>query len=169
MDKRRNGAGRALCLRASGHGSSHGRGPIRLTKRRVMGSKDRLAFCGALLMVVSTAASFCFDQVPGHPIERRRALSDLIPHSMMPSADLPLVDITTEKIPNGMTERGTSFYVGNDLWMSARHVINGECAHIIMIVGGKNVEAQTTYLDDNADIAVVHAQVPRVVPALPIE
>jgi hypothetical protein len=58
-----------------------------------MGSKDRLAFCSALLMIVATAASFCFDQVQGRPIERRRALSDLIPQSMMPSADLPLVDI----------------------------------------------------------------------------
>jgi serine protease Do len=88
---------------------------------------------------------------------------------MVPTADLPLVDITTEKIPQGLTERGTSFYVGNDLWMSARHVINDECDRIIMIVDGKNVDAKIKYLDDGADFAVMHAQVPKVVPPLPIE
>jgi S1-C subfamily serine protease len=99
---------------------------------------------------------------------RGRALSHMIPHSMMPSADIPQVDITAKKIPKGFTERGTSFYLGNDLWMSARHVLNDECANIIMIVDGKNVAAQLKYNDANADLAVVHAQVPEV-PALPLE
>jgi S1-C subfamily serine protease len=101
-------------------------------------------------------------------IRGERLLADRIVPSMVPTADLPLVDITTEKIPEGLTERGTSFYVGNDLWMSARHVINDECDRIIMIVDGKNVDAQIKYLDDGADFAVIHAQVPKAVPALPI-
>jgi hypothetical protein len=98
-----------------------------------------------------------------------RLLADTIQPSMVPAADLPLVDITTEKIPQGLTERGTSFYVGNDLWMSARHVLNEECGRIIMIVDGKNVDAQIKYLDDGADFTVIRAQAPKAVPALPIE
>ena len=131
-----------------------------------MNSGDRVAFCGALLMLLAGVAS------AGLPLDRTlgraRALSRMIPHSMMPSADLPQVDITTKKIPKGFTERGTSFYVGNDLWMSARHVLNDECANIIMIVDGKNVAAQLKYNDDNADLAVIRAEVPEV-PALPLE
>jgi S1-C subfamily serine protease len=98
-----------------------------------------------------------------------KLMADRIEPSMVPTADLPLVNVTTQKIPQGLTERGTSFYVGNDLWMSARHVLNNECDRIIMIVDGKNVDAQIKYLDDSADFAVVRAQVPKPVPALPIE
>lgn len=131
-----------------------------------MKGADRLAFCGALLMLVASASSAYLTS--DRMIGRGRALSEMIPPSMVPTADLPVVDITTEKIPNGFTERGTSFYLGNDLWMSARHVLNDECAHIIMIVDGKNVAAQLKYTDDNADLAVVQAKVPEV-PALPLE
>jgi S1-C subfamily serine protease len=131
-----------------------------------MKGADRLAFCGALLMLVASASSAYLTS--DRMIGRGRALSEMIPPSMVPTADLPQVDITTEKIPNGFTERGTSFYLGNDLWMSARHVLNDECAHIIMIVDGKNVAAQLKYTDDDADLAVVQAKVPEV-PALPLE
>ena len=133
-----------------------------------MRGRDRLSLCGAVLMVAATTASPCFDRNTGHIIGRGPGLSDLVSMSMMPVADLASVDIITKKIPAGLTERGTSFYIGNDLWMSARHVINNECAHIIMIVRGKNVDAQIKYLDQNADLAVVRAQVPNV-PALPLE
>lgn len=131
-----------------------------------MKGAERVTFCGALLMLLASAAS------AGLPLDRSmgrgRALSHMIPHSMMPSADIPQVDITAKKIPKGFTERGTSFYLGNDLWMSARHVLNEECANIIMIVDGKNVAAQLKYNDANADLAVVRAEVPEV-PALPLE
>lgn len=131
-----------------------------------MKGAERLAFYGALLMLVASASSAYLTS--DRMIGRGRALSEMIPPSMVPTADLPVVDITTEKIPNGFTERGTSFYLGNDLWMSARHVLNDECAHIIMIVDGKNVAAQLKYTDDSADLAVVQATVPEV-PALPLE
>ena len=96
--------------------------------------------------------------------------SDLlcIPRSMALAIDLPQIDIATEKIPQGLTERGTSFYLGNDLWLSARHVVNNECGRVIMVIAGKNVDARIKYLDDNADLAVLQAHVPSV-PSLPIE
>lgn len=96
---------------------------------------------------------------------RARLTSDLIHPSMVPSGDLPLVDITTAKIPEGLTERGTSFYVGNGFWFAARHVVNADCGRIILIIGGKNIDAQIAYLDENADLAVLRAAVPSV-PAL---
>jgi len=131
-----------------------------------MNGADKVAFCGAVVMLIASAASVCLpsDRTPG----RGRALAQMIPHSMVPSADLSVVDITTDKIPKGFTERGTSFYLGNHLWMSARHVLNDQCAHIIMIVGGRNVAAQLKYNDDNADLAVIRAEVPDVT-ALPLE
>src|SRR5262249_53282852 len=85
--------------------------------------------------------------------------TDIIQHSMVPSADLPLVDILTEKIPAGLTERGTSFYLGNGFWLSARHVTNADCGRIIMIINGKNVDAQIVYLDEAADLAVLRTPI----------
>ncbi len=114
-----------------------------------------------------TSGSIGTTHVATHAAHRTQLTSDLIRPSMVPSADLPLVDITTSKIPEGLTERGTSFYVGNGLWFTARHVINNDCARIIMIVGGKNIDAKIVYLDENADLAVLRAAVPSV-PALAI-
>jgi S1-C subfamily serine protease len=131
---------------------------------------DRLlALACAVISIALGAAALegSFGDLAGHRDGRR--LADRIKPSMVPTADLPLVDITTEKIPQGLTERGTSFYVGDDLWMSARHVLNDQCDRIIMIVDGKNVDAKIKYLDDGADFAVIRAQVPKAVPALPIE
>jgi len=132
--------------------------------------------CDRLLAVACTVLAIALGTVAleghGDRFAKHRGdrfVSDRIQPSMVPTADLPLVDITTEKIPQGLTERGTSFYVGGDLWMSARHVINHQCGRIIMIVDGKNVDAEIKYLDDGADIAVVRAQVPIAVPALPLE
>src|SRR5262249_55294404 len=130
---------------------------------------DRLLAVACAVLTLAVGAAALDPSTEGPARRGNRLLSDLIKPSMMPTADLPLVDITTEKIPQGLTERGTSFYVGNDLWMSARHVLNDECGRIIMIVDGKNVDAKIKYLDDSADFAVVGAQVPKAVPALPIE
>lgn len=130
---------------------------------------DRLLTLACVVLSIALGASAL--EAPHEELMRHRdgrLLADRIQPSMVPTADLPLVDIATEKIPQGLTERGTSFYVGNDLWMSARHVINDECDRIIMIVDGKNVDAQIKYLDDGADFAVMRAQVPKAVPALPL-
>jgi serine protease Do len=137
-----------------------------------------LALMATLLLPVALALLFEYlgerasgsigaTHVATNGAHRTRLTSDLIHPSMVPSADLPLVDITTSKIPDGLTERGTSFYVGNGLWFAARHVVNTDCARIIMIVDGKNVDAQIVYLDENADLAILRAAVPSV-PALAI-
>jgi S1-C subfamily serine protease len=131
---------------------------------------DRLFVIACTVLTVALGVSALERHYEGLMRHREgRLTADRIQPSMVPTADLPLVDITTEKIPEGLTERGTSFYVGDDLWMSARHVINDECDRIIMIADGKNVDAQIKYLDDSADFAVVHAQMQKAVPALPLE
>jgi S1-C subfamily serine protease len=131
---------------------------------------DRLLILASAVLSIALGAA-TLEGPHRDPVRHRddRLLADRIAPSMVPTADLPLVDITTEKIPQGLTERGTSFYVGNDLWMSARHVLNDECDRIIMIVDGKNVDAQIKYLDSSADFAVIRAKVPKAVPALPLE
>ena len=131
---------------------------------------DRLLAIACAVFAIALGTSVAAHLTQDRPGTYRgnRLTADRIGPSMMPTADLPLVDITTGKIPAGLTERGTTFYVGNDLWMSARHVINDECKRIIMIVDGKNVDAQIKYLDESADFAMVSAKLPKPVPALPI-
>jgi serine protease Do len=127
----------------------------------------RLLAGGAVFCSFACALSVTpgFDAASRH---QPRLLSDLIPHSMMPSSELPLVNILTEKIPQGLTERGTSFPIGGNLWMSARHVVNDECNRIIMIIHGQNVDARIKYLDADADLAVLEAEMPAPGPTLPI-
>jgi serine protease Do len=112
-----------------------------------------------------TSGSVAATHLGTNTAHRTQLTSDLIHPSMVPTAELPLVDITTEKIPEGLTERGTSFYIGNGYWFSARHVVNTDCARIILIIAGKNVDAQIAYLDESADLAILRATVPSV-PAL---
>lgn len=136
----------------------------------MMSGVGRIAFGGSLLLILACSADYAAPAAfSGSVMGRARLTSDIIPGSMVPSADLPLVDISTQKIPRGFTERGTSFYLGNDLWMSARHVVNDECQRIIMIVGGNNVEAHIKYLDENADVAILQASPGTSVPSLPLE
>lgn len=88
---------------------------------------------------------------------------------MHPKQDVPVFTIDIEPIPAGMTARGTSFPLGNGLWLTARHVANTEeCGEIILIVDGKNVPAQIKYMDPNADLAVLQTP-PVAAPPLPIE
>jgi hypothetical protein len=57
-----------------------------------------LALGGLLLLLL--AGALAIDPVSERVQSRSgRLTADLIPHSMMPSSDLPLVDIETEKIP----------------------------------------------------------------------
>jgi S1-C subfamily serine protease len=79
-----------------------------------------------------------------------------------------LFTVDIEQIPEGLTARGTSFPLGNGLWLTARHVANEDCAQIILIVDGANVPAQIKFLDPNADLAVLQTR-PIDTPALPID
>lgn len=87
-----------------------------------------------------------------------------------PGADDSLftIKVNIEGIPPGMTARGTSFPLGNGLWLTARHVANEDCGQIILIVDGANVRARIKFLDPNADLAVLQAPA-QSIPALPIE
>ena len=74
------------------------------------------------------------------------------------NGDVPVFSVDVEKIPAGMTARGTSFPLGNGLWLTARHVANNEdCGQVILIIDGKNVPAQIKVVDQNADRAVLQA------------
>jgi len=81
--------------------------------------------------------------------------------------EAPTFTVEIEPIPPGMTARGTSFPLGNGLWLTARHVANEGCKQIILIVNGKNVPAQIKFLDPNADLAVLQTP-PLAMPSLPI-
>lgn len=71
--------------------------------------------------------------------------------------DVPVFSIDVSKIPAGMTARGTSFPIGNGLWLTAQHVANAGCGQVILIVDGKNVPARIKFLGRGVDLAVLEA------------
>jgi S1-C subfamily serine protease len=93
------------------------------------------------------------------------------PPSSAPNAEVAnaLITVEVRKIPEGYTERGTSFALGNGLWLTARHVVGNDCGQIIMIVDGKNVSASIKYLAPEADLAVLEAPGAGSEPGFPIE
>lgn len=79
------------------------------------------------------------------------------PESASANEDVPVFSIDVDKIPAGMTDRGTSFPIGNGLWLTAQHVANKSCGQVILIVGGKNVPARIKLLGRGVDLAVLEA------------
>lgn len=79
------------------------------------------------------------------------------PESMSANQDAPVLYQKIGKIPAGMTARGTSFPIGNGLWLTAQHVANAECGQVILIIDGKNVPARIKFLGRGMDFAVLQA------------
>ena len=63
---------------------------------------------------------------------------------------------------------GTSFPIGPGAWLTARHVANGACNRVILIVNGRKVAAQIAYLHPQADLALLKTANASG-PALPLE
>jgi S1-C subfamily serine protease len=115
-----------------------------------------------VVLILVIASGLALDPVEAPSGPRIGRLTANLIQSSRP--DIPQVDIQAEAIPTGMTERGTSFPLGNDLWFSARHVVNADCAHVILVNGGKNFYAGIKSLDQNADLALLQVHVPAAVP-----
>lgn len=67
----------------------------------------------------------------------------------------PLFGVATEGLPPGEVALGTSFPVAPGTWLTARHVANGECQRVILVVNGRKVPAQIAYLHPQADLALL--------------
>jgi serine protease Do len=106
--------------------------------------------------------------IPMHPKEKAPGTHEPPPQPAGPNSDAPLFTVDIERIPEGMTARGTSFPLGNGLWLTARHVVNEDCEKIVLIIDGSNILAEIKFLDPNADLAVLQAPAGSA-PALPIE
>jgi serine protease Do len=94
------------------------------------------------------------------PQRVRRPLPD-------PSPSDPVLGVTVETIPAGKVGLGTSFPVGNGLWLTARHVANGGCRQVLVVVNQTAMPAQIRYLHPEADLALLQTQ-PVGAPILPI-
>lgn len=116
---------------------------------------------GAILLLVIAAGLALDPEEPSSGFRTGRLTANLIEP---PSPELPQIDVHTEAIPTGMTERGTSFPIGSDLWFSARHVVNTDCSHVIMVDAKQNFNASIKTLDPNADLALLQAHVPTAAP-----
>ncbi|MDE2495857.1 MAG: trypsin-like peptidase domain-containing protein [Alphaproteobacteria bacterium] len=79
------------------------------------------------------------------------------PESASANQDTPVLYLDVTKIPAGMTARGTSFPIGNGLWLTAQHVANAGCGQVILIIDGKNVPARIKFLGRGVDLAVLEA------------
>lgn len=69
--------------------------------------------------------------------------------------DDPLISVEAEGLSPGEIALGTSFPIGPGAWLTARHVANGECRRLILIVNGRKVPAQIAYLHPQADLALL--------------
>jgi serine protease Do len=98
----------------------------------------------------------------GPPAERvRRPLPQ-------PGPDDPLFSVETEALNPGEVAFGTSFAIAPGAWLTARHVANGDCRRVMLIVDGRKVPAQIAYLHPQADLALLRT--PNAGgPALPLE
>ena len=67
----------------------------------------------------------------------------------------PLFSVETESVPPGEIALGTSFPVAPGVWLTARHVANGDCQRVILIVNNRKVPAQIAYLHPQADLALL--------------
>jgi serine protease Do len=98
----------------------------------------------------------------GPPPNRvRRPLPEAAP-------DDPLISVEAESLQPDEIAFGTSFPIAPGAWLTARHVANGECDRIILIVNGKKVPAQIAYLHPQADLALLKTANTSA-PALPLE
>jgi S1-C subfamily serine protease len=86
-----------------------------------------------------------FSQSPGRV---RRPLPAATPSD-------PLISVEAESLKPGEIAFGTSFAIGPGAWLTARHVANGECQRVILIVDGRKVPAQIAYLHPQADLALL--------------
>jgi hypothetical protein len=78
----------------------------------------------------------------------RRPLPDATP-------DDPLLSVDTESLKPDEYAFGTAFPIAPDNWLTARHVANGECQRVVLIVDGKKVPATIAYLHPQADLALL--------------
>jgi hypothetical protein len=95
------------------------------------------------------------------PNRVRRPLLDAAP-------DDPLISVEAESLKPDEIAFGTSFPIAPGAWLTARHVANGACNRVILIVNGKKVAAQIAYLHPQADLALLKTANASG-PALPLE
>ncbi|HEY1502740.1 MAG TPA: serine protease [Stellaceae bacterium] len=85
-----------------------------------------------------------------------------------PAPNDPLISVEAEGLKPGEIAFGTSFPIAQGMWLTARHVANGECQRVILIVDGRKVPAQIAYLHPQADLALLKTANASG-PALPLE
>ena len=66
---------------------------------------------------------------------------------------LPKFTIQSERKIRRQGGSGTAFYVGQDTWVTARHVIN-QCPKVMMSFGQKQMIIKDIYIHPNSDLAI---------------
>ena len=66
---------------------------------------------------------------------------------------LPKFTIQSESKIRRQGGSGTAFYVGQDTWVTARHVIN-QCPKVMMSIGKKQMLIKDIFIHPNSDLAI---------------
>lgn len=69
--------------------------------------------------------------------------------------DDPLFSVETEQLRPGLIAFGTSFPIAPGAWLTARHVANGDCQRVVLVINGRKVPARIAYLHPQADLALL--------------
>lgn len=126
----------------------------------------RVLFAGFLVAALVLTATWYSSS------DKSRSVGKRLAPSQEQNADLDIDPsafmVQVAPIPPGMTSRGTSFPLGQGLWLTARHIVGVNCKRIILVINGMNVPAEIRFLDPDADLAVLYT--PELsMPALPLE
>ena len=70
---------------------------------------------------------------------------------------LPKFTIQSESKIRRLGGSGTAFYVGQDTWVTARHVIN-QCPKVMMSFGKKQLPIKDIFIHPNSDLAIFKNQ-----------
>jgi serine protease Do len=71
------------------------------------------------------------------------------------SQDDPLSTIDDNPLGAGEAAYGTSFPIAPGMWLTARHVANGVCKEVILLVDGRRVPASIAYVHPDSDLTLL--------------
>ena len=72
-----------------------------------------------------------------------------------PSADDPLSTVEDPPLDTGEYSYGTSFPIGDGIWLTARHVANDSCAQVYLLVDGSRVAATIAFVHPESDLSLL--------------
>jgi serine protease Do len=117
----------------------------------------------ATLLWIAVVLWQLWDSIGGGQQERRPAPPPELPPqvavprpSPVPAPNVPMMTVQVEDTPRAGDSTGTAFNVAPNLWLTARHVIDG-CSRVYVGYRGQWFEGRVALVHPSADAAMVQA------------